>query len=169
ARCRRRDITDIFLGTGLGPRSYAIIEQGMSSHLIGAKPEELRHLLEEAAGISKYKERRRETETRMHNTTENLDRINDLRDEVDRQVNILTRQAKNAEKYQELKRLERETKAQIQALRWQSLDEEARRQNQEIERKKTDLEALIANLRQLEAGVEQQREDLQQTRDKTAE
>lgn len=169
ARCRRRDITDIFLGTGLGPRSYAIIEQGMISHLIGAKPEELRHLLEEAAGISKYKERRRETETRMHNTTENLDRINDLRDEVDRQLNTLKRQAKNAEKYQELKRLERETKAQIQALRWRSLDEEARGQNQEIERKKTDLEALIANLRQLEASVEQQREDLQQTRDKTAE
>jgi chromosome segregation protein len=169
ARCRRRDITDIFLGTGLGPRSYAIIEQGMISRLIEAKPEELRIFLEEAAGISKYKERRRETEARMQNTTENLNRINDLRDEVERQLNTLKRQAKNAEKYQELKRLERESKAQIQSLRWQSLDEEARKQNQEIERKETALEALVANLRQVEARLEQQREELHQARDKTAE
>ncbi|MGR6034444.1 MAG: chromosome segregation protein SMC [Candidatus Nitrosoglobus sp.] len=169
ARCRRRDITDIFLGTGLGPRSYAIIEQGMISRLIEAKPEELRIFLEEAAGISKYKERRRETEARMQNTTENLNRINDLKDEVERQLNTLKRQAKNAEKYQELKRLEREIKAQIQALRWQSLDEEARKQNQEIERKETALEALVASLRQVEARLEQQREELHQARDKTAE
>jgi chromosome segregation protein len=74
-RCRRKDITDIFLGTGLGPRSYAIIEQGMISRLIEAKPEELRVYIEEAAGISKYKERRRETEIRMRHTRENLDRL----------------------------------------------------------------------------------------------
>ncbi len=77
-KCRRRDITDIFLGTGLGPRSYSIIEQGMISRLIEAKPEELRVFLEEAAGISKYKERRRETENRIKHTRENLDRLNDL-------------------------------------------------------------------------------------------
>jgi chromosome segregation protein len=78
-RCRRRDITDIFLGTGLGPRSYSIIEQGMISRLIEAKPEDLRVFFEEAAGISKYKERRRETENRIRHTQENLSRVNDLR------------------------------------------------------------------------------------------
>ncbi len=72
-RCRRRDITDLFLGTGLGPRSYSIIEQGMISRLIEARPEDLRAFLEEAAGISKYKERRRETENRISRTRENLD------------------------------------------------------------------------------------------------
>jgi chromosome segregation protein len=168
-RCRRRDITDIFLGTGLGSRSYAIIEQGMISRLIEAKPDELRIFLEEAAGISKYKERRRETENRMRHTTENLNRINDLRDEIERQLSTLKRQAKNAEKYQELKQLERKIKAQIQALRWQALDEDARKQKQEIEHKETALEACIAELRQVEAHLEQQREELHQVRDKTAE
>ena len=81
-RCRRRDITDLFLGTGLGPRSYAIIEQGMISRLIEARPEDMRIYLEEAAGISKYKERRRETENRIRHTRENLERLTDLRDEV---------------------------------------------------------------------------------------
>ncbi|MES9967530.1 MAG: AAA family ATPase, partial [Sedimenticola sp.] len=81
-RCRRRDITDLFLGTGLGPRSYSIIEQGMISRLIEARPEDLRAFLEEAAGISKYKERRRDTENRIKHTRENLDRLNDLREEI---------------------------------------------------------------------------------------
>src|SRR5512140_2671724 len=96
-KCRRRDITDIFLGTGLGPRSYAIIEQGTISRLIEAKPEDLRVFLEEAAGISKYKERRKETEQRMNRTRENLDRLNDLREELEKQLNHLQRQAKTAE------------------------------------------------------------------------
>ena len=77
-KCRRRDITDIFLGTGLGPRSYSIIEQGMISKLIESKPEDLRNFIEEAAGISKYKERRRETENRIRRTHENLARLTDL-------------------------------------------------------------------------------------------
>ena len=81
SRCRRKDITDIFLGTGLGPRSYAIIEQGMISRLIEARPEELRVYIEEAAGISRYKERRKETETRLTNTRDNLARLNDIREE----------------------------------------------------------------------------------------
>src|SRR5665648_183043 len=88
-RCRRRDITDLFLGTGLGPRSYAIIMQDTISRLIDAKPDELRIYLEEAAGISKYKERRRETELRIKHTRENLDRLTDVRDEVDRQLQHL--------------------------------------------------------------------------------
>ena len=89
AKCRRRDITDLFLGTGLGPRSYSIIEQGMISQIIEARPEDLRVYLEEAAGISKYKERRKETETRIRHTRENLDRLDDLRDEVGKQLHHL--------------------------------------------------------------------------------
>jgi len=99
-KCRRRDITDIFLGTGLGPRSYSIIEQGMISKLIEAKPEDLRNFIEEAAGISKYKERRRETESRIRRTQENLARLTDLREELERQLERLHRQAQAAEKYQ---------------------------------------------------------------------
>ena len=92
-RCRRRDVMDVFHGTGLGPRSYAIIEQGMISRIIEAKPDDLRDFLEEAAGISKYKERRRETEHRMRHTLENLDRLNDLREELARRLAHLKRQA----------------------------------------------------------------------------
>ncbi len=112
SKCRRRDIVDIFLGTGLGPRSYSIIEQGMISRLIESKPEELRVYIEEAAGISKYKERRRDTENRMRRTKENLERLSDIREELERQLSRLERQAKSAEKYTEFKKEEREIKAQ---------------------------------------------------------
>lgn len=123
-RCRRRDITDIFLGTGLGPRSYAIIEQGMISRLIEAKPEELRNTLEEAAGISRYKERRKETETRMRHTRENLERLGDLREEVDKQLKRLDKQAQAAEKYKTLRTQERELEAQYLLLQWQALEQQ---------------------------------------------
>src|SRR5439155_8131049 len=101
---RRRDIYDLFLGTGLGPRAYAIIEQGMISRVIEAKPEELRVFLEEAAGISKYKERRRETETRLADTRDNLARITDIRLELGLQIEKLDAQAQVATRYQELQR-----------------------------------------------------------------
>ncbi len=122
-RCRRRDIVDIFLGTGLGPRSYAIIEQGMISHLIEARPDDLRIYIEEAAGISKYKERRRETENRIRHTNENLLRLNDIKEELQRQLQTLERQARAAEKYRELKNEERSHKIQLAALRWRELDQ----------------------------------------------
>lgn len=122
ARCRRRDITDIFLGTGLGPRSYAIIEQGMISRLIEARPEELRIYIEEAAGISRYKERRRETESRMRRTLDNLDRLTDLREELERQLERLSRQAAAAERYKVLKEEEKQLNAQLLALRWRALE-----------------------------------------------
>ncbi|HKY02176.1 MAG TPA: AAA family ATPase, partial [Burkholderiales bacterium] len=96
---RRRDIQDIFLGTGVGPRAYAIIEQGMISRVIEAKPEELRVFLEEAAGVSKYKERRRETEHRLEDTRENLARVDDIRRELDAQIEKLTQQAEVAKQY----------------------------------------------------------------------
>ena len=98
SRCRRKDITDIFLGTGLGPRSYAIIEQGMISRLVEARPEELRNYIEEAAGISRYKERRKETETRLANTRENLARLKEIREELGRQLDQLQRKDEAEEK-----------------------------------------------------------------------
>ena len=100
SRCRRRDITDLFLGTGLGARSYSIIEQGVISEIVEAHPDQLRNHLEEAAGISRYKERRRETENRIRHTRENIDRIKDIREEVDKQLEQLTRQARAAERWQ---------------------------------------------------------------------
>jgi len=157
-RCRRRDITDIFLGTGLGPRSYAIIEQGTISRIIEARPEELRVFLEEAAGISKYKERRRETENRIRHTRDNLDRLNDLRDELEKQLNHLQRQASTAERYKQLKQEERVLKGQLQALRWRSLDTDAHGQEQQIHEQETALEAQIARQRNAEANIESKRE-----------
>ncbi len=127
-RCRRRDIRDIFLGTGLGPRSYAIIEQGMISRIVEAKPDELRAYIEEAAGISKYKERRRETELRLEHTQENLNRLNDLREELSKQLKHLQQQANTAERYKILKQEEHLLKAQLQALRYQRLDEQLQSQ-----------------------------------------
>ena len=102
-KCRRKDVQDIFLGTGLGPSSYAIIEQGMVSKLVSAKPDELRTHIEEAAGVSKYKERRKETESRIKRTKENLSRVKDIRDEIARLIKRLENQAKAAEKYNLLK------------------------------------------------------------------
>ena len=115
-RCRRKDVQDIFLGTGLGPRSYAIIEQGMVSKIVSAKPEEMRVFIEEAAGISKYKERRKETEQRIKKTKENLSRVKDIRDEIQRLINRLQNQAKAAEKYKKLQVKEKELKLNISIL-----------------------------------------------------
>ena len=125
-KCRRRDITDIFLGTGLGPRSYSIIEQGMISKLIEAKPEDLRNFIEEAAGISKYKERRRETENRIRRTHENLARLTDLREELERQLDRLHRQASPPRSIRNIKAEERQLKAQLTALRWQASERAGR-------------------------------------------
>ena len=157
-RCRRRDITDLFLGTGLGPRSYSIIEQGMISRLIEAKPEDLRAFLEEAAGISKYKERRRETQNRIARTRENLDRLNDLREEVEKQLQHLKRQAATAERYQAYKQQERRLQAELLALRWRILALEGERQQAAIREQETALEAAIARQRRLEAEIEQARD-----------
>ena len=126
ARCRRRDIVDVFLGTGLGARSYSIIEQGMISQIVEARPEDLRLHLEEAAGISKYKERRKETESRIKATRENLDRLSDLRQEIDKQIDHLNRQAKQAERYQKLKAEHARVDAELKALHLRELQGETR-------------------------------------------
>ncbi|WP_296897658.1 chromosome segregation protein SMC [Thiohalocapsa sp.] len=158
ARCRRRDIQDLFLGTGLGPRSYAIIEQGMISRFIEAKPDELRLFIEEAAGISKYKERRRETENRIRHTRENLDRLNDLRDEVAKQLKHLERQAETAEKYRQLKEDERRLEDELTALRWRELDQELAQRDRALAALEVDLERRRAEQRRLEAQIEADRD-----------
>ena len=114
--CRRKDVQDIFLGTGLGPRSYAIIEQGMVSKIVSAKPEEMRTFIEEAAGISKYKERRKETEQRIKKTKENLSRVQDIRDEINRLISRLQNQANAADKYKKFQVEERDLKLNISIL-----------------------------------------------------
>ena len=157
-KCRRRDITDIFLGTGLGPRSYSIIEQGMISKLIEAKPEDLRNFIEEAAGISKYKERRRETESRIRRTHENLARLTDLREELERQLDRLHRQAQSAEKYQEYKAEERQLKAQLTALRWQALNQQVGSREALISSQEVAFEALVAEQRNADASIERLRD-----------
>jgi len=156
-RCRRKDITGVFLGTGLGPRSYSIIEQGMISRLIEAKPEEMRVFLEEAAGISKYKERRRETTNRIKHTKENLDRLLDVLDEVEKQIKHLDRQAKTAERYSRHKMDERRTAAELLALRAKDLDDRGGEAGSRLAERKTRLEAAIAKQRSLEAALEDAR------------
>lgn len=158
AKCRRKDITQLFLGTGLGSRSYAIIEQGMISRLIEAKPDDMRAFLEEAAGISKYKERRRETENRIAHTRENLDRLNDLRDELDKQIRHLQRQAVTARRYQGLKEEERKLKAELLALRLRELDAEADSRAHAASASELALQAALADLRSAEAAIEKGRE-----------
>ena len=159
ARCRRRDVADLFLGTGLGPRSYAIIEQGMISRLIEAKPEELRNFLEEAAGISKYKERRRETETRIKHTRENLERLSDLREEIEKQLQKLQRQSRSAERYKELKQEERELKAEQLVLHWRELKAELDTRDKAISSTQTSLEQVIAEQRSTESKIEFHRQE----------
>jgi chromosome segregation protein len=154
-KCRRRDITDLFLGTGLGPRSYSIIEQGMVSRLIESKPEELRIFIEEAAGISKYKERRRDTENRIKRTRENLERLTDIRDELGRQLQHLHRQSQAAEKYKEYKAQERDFNAQYNALRWRVLDNNVRSKQAIIHELEIQIESVVADQRALDATHEQ--------------
>jgi chromosome segregation protein len=156
-KCRRKDIIDLFLGTGAGPHAYSIIEQGMVTRIIESKPEELRALFEEAAGVSRYKERRRETETRIKHTRENLARVEDIRKELETQLNRLQRQSRAAQRYKELKQEERTVRAQLLSLRWRTLDQEARSHDQAIAARETELEGIIAGLRTIEAEIERLR------------
>jgi chromosome segregation protein len=150
-RCRRRDITDIFLGTGL---SYAIIEQGMVLRLIEAKPEELRAHLEEAAGVSKYKERRRETENRIQHTRENLERLNDFREEQAKQLSHLQKQASAAERYKTLKQELRLLRAQLQAIFWRLLSKQISIHESDIKVQENLLEAKITEQRHVDRESE---------------
>lgn len=162
AKCRRRDITDLFLGTGLGPRSYSIIEQGMISQIIEAKPEELRVYLEEAAGISKYKERRKETETRIRHTRENLDRLGDLREEIGKQLQHLARQARQAEQYTQIQGERRVRDAEWKALEFRGLDARLQGLREKLSSEETGLQQLIAEQREAERKLEQGRAEREQ-------
>ena len=159
-RCRRKDITHILLGTGVGSHGYSIIEQGMISRLVEAKPEELRAFLEEAAGISKYKERRRETEHRIHHTRENLERLKDLREEIDKQLTHLQKQAKDAERYKNLKAEQRKVNAELLALRLNALRAEVVGHEHELREKEVALEGAVAAQRSAETSIEKLRVEL---------
>ena len=157
-KVRRKDITDLFLGTGLGPRAYAIIGQGMISRIIEAKPDDLRVFLEEAAGVTRYKERRKETQGRLEDTRENLTRVEDIRVELGSQMEKLEAQAEVARRYQSLN----EQLVQRQQVLWLVRKREAEAERQrvalEVERAVTDLEGQNAALRQTEARAEETRE-----------
>lgn len=157
SRCRRKDITDIFLGTGLGSRSYAIIEQGTISRMVEAKPEDLRIHIEEAAGVSKYKERRSETENRMKHTRENLERLDDLRDEVEKQIKHLQKQAEKAEKYTELKKQERQFKLELLAMRWNTYHQTAKQLDQKLQEVAHEHNRLFVELRDIDSNIEAKR------------
>jgi len=154
---RRRDVADLFLGTGLGSRAYAIIEQGMISRVIEAKPEELRIFLEEAAGVSKYRERRRETELRLKDTRENLLRVDDIRQELDQQIGHLQAQAEVARRYHALHGDLQVTQSLLWLTRKQEAAAARSRHAREIERLGTELEGETAKLREAEKRLEETR------------
>ena len=154
---RRRDVTDMFLGTGLGARAYAIIEQGMISRVIEAKPEELRIFLEEAAGVSIYKERRRETELRLRDTRENLLRVDDIRQELDGQLEKLAGQAEVAKQYHALNDQLTSSQHMLWFLRKREAQNQWERMTREVERLVNELEAETARLRESEARLEETR------------
>ena len=155
---RRRDITDIFMGTGLGPRAYAIIEQGMISRIIESKPEELRVFLEEAAGISKYKERRRETELRLGDARDNLKRVEDIRSELGAQIEKLITQAEQAQRYNGLQTELRNTQNLLLMIKKRDAGSARERALRDIEKLNTEIEAETANLRAAEARIEEMRQ-----------
>jgi chromosome segregation protein len=157
ARCRRKDITNLFLGTGLGSRSYAIIEQGMISRVIEAKSDDMRAFIEEAAGISRYKERRKETEVRIKETRENLERLQDVRDEIEKQIRHLQRQAATARRYQAFKETERRLTAELLALRLRDLDGGAEVHDTAMRERDLAMQSALADQRAAEAAIEKQR------------
>jgi|TARA_B110000116_G_scaffold270379_1_gene288272 chromosome segregation protein len=157
-KCRRKDVQDLFLGTGLGPNSYAIIEQGMVSNLVSAKPEELRVHIEEAAGVSKYRERRKETEQRIKKTKENLSRVKDIKDEISRLIRRLEGQANAAEKYNQLKAEEKENELKVAIL----FSLEAKN-NRDALQKKLDVTLRDQTIKDAEANTKQSQIDKYRT------
>jgi chromosome segregation protein len=157
SRCRRKDVTQLLLGTGLGAHGYSIIEQGMISRLVDARPEDLRAFLEEAAGISKYKERRRETEHRIRHTRDNLERLSDLREEIDKQLAHLQRQARAAERYKILKSEERRTTAELLSLRLKAMRGALEEKSSQLREKQLALEAAQTERGRVESEIEKSR------------
>jgi chromosome segregation protein len=154
---RRRDVQDIFLGTGLGPRAYSIIEQGMISRVITSKPEELRVFLEEAAGVSKYRERRRETELRLEDTRENLSRVADIQAELASQLEHLAQQAEVAAKYQDLQAQLALNHNLLAFTRLREAEQARNRYTNEVQKVTVAVEAEMAKLRESERALEELR------------
>ena len=165
-RCRRKDITQLFLGTGLGPRSYAIIEQGTIARLVEATPAELRAFLEEAAGVSKYKEQRRDAENRIGRTRKNLERLADVWDEVDKQCQHLKEQADVAVTYKNLKADERALKSELLVLKWQGFEQQNKQQQAAIKLLMLDVDRCVSTQRSLEKNIELERQQHASRRDK---
>ncbi len=155
--CRRKDITDIFLGTGLGPRSYAVIEQEMATKLISSKPEELRSHIEEVAGISVYKERRKETESRIKKTRENLDRVNDLKKEIDRNLLKLKQQIKSAEKYDLAKQNLKKFRSLKLASNWLASSEKVKEMELNQKRQEIEIQKKISEKERINTQIEETR------------
>ena len=151
---RRRDVHDMFLGTGLGPRAYAIIGQGMISRIVEARPEELRIFLEEAAGISKYKERRRETENRLADTRDNLTRVHDILRELDAQIGKLDQQAAVAQTYRSLQARHDEQQRLLWLTRKREADAEREKTARDITNRTVAFEAHVAEQRAAERALE---------------
>jgi chromosome segregation protein len=160
-RCRRRDVVDVLLGTGLGPRSYAVIEQGMIAHLIEAKPEELRGFVEEAAGLSKYKERRHETELKLEHVRANLQRAADLRAELKAQVEHLANQAKQAERYRALGQAIQHCQQELIAIKWRQAESAYRCQQARLNELEKALAQAQAGLAQAEQTVAHSRAEVE--------
>jgi chromosome segregation protein len=151
---RRRDVQDVFLGTGLGPRAYAIIGQGTISRIIESRPEELRLFLEEAAGVSKYKERRRETENRLSDTRENLTRVDDILRELNANLEKLEKQAEVALRYNNLQADSTLKQHQLWFLKRRDAEADQGRMKSDVDKAVNDLESRMADLRHVEADLE---------------
>jgi len=164
-KSRRKDVMDLFRGTGLGPRSYSVIEQGMVSRIVEAKPEEIRAFIEDAAGISKYKEKRRETGNRIEHTRANLERVDDIRQEISRQLNRLKRQSSQARRFKNLKSEERELEGQYSVLQLIQLESQLLSETRSSESRRNQLESEIANLREVEAELAKLQEQQAKSRE----
>jgi len=156
-KCRRKDITTLFLGTGLGPRSYAIVQQDTISRLIEAKPDDMRTFLEEAAGVSKYKQKRKETESRIKNTRENLNRLNDIREEIEKQLRRLKTQSNAAKRYKKYKSREKEIHAEVLFTRINGLLSKLKDNQEEVQQHQSAFDQNLTELRKIEADIEEQR------------
>ena len=156
-KCRRKDITTLFLGTGLGPRSYAIVQQDTISKLIEAKPDDMRIFLEEAAGVSKYKQKRKETESRIKNTRENLNRLNDLREEIEKQLRRLKTQSNAAKRYKKYKSREKEIHAEVLFTKINGLLSKLKDNQEEVKQHQNTFDQNLTELRKTEADIEEQR------------
>ena len=166
SHCRRRDILDIFMGTGLGPKSYAIINQGTASKLIESKPEEFRVYLEEVAGISKYRERKRETENKIKHTKENLERLSDVINEVSKQLKTLERQAIQADKYKKLEDEKRSIKAEIIAISIRDFQEQIENNNKKIEVKKKQKLKKMSEISTININIDKNKSEYQELNEK---